>query len=1020
MTPGPNAHQDRRISSRGAARRFPSLHPRRARSPGVPGVPGVPFRFFRQLPCSPRANTIVFQVFRSMSIPGYRRFQFFNQFPKDISSITKDRNATLTCMTGGNSSLYFGDIEHELRFTSFVAHADPVSQILVAKSRPHLLTVSETGELKCWSLDTFVDDGVTPKILFAEDLTRYCPANPRPMPLVTALACTAQRTQTAVGIATGEVILITGDTSKRRLIPANHVDQGPKSAMTAPPRLPSARPDAGENAVRGLLFVEEGDQVGLFIVTPHSIRVTLTTGSRLETVLVEPSGVRLPHCCTLNPVGELLIATPNEGVRGFLTSLAERDFSAANTYFYQDDMRAIAWFRSYLVVVGQEKDPQPRASLEESRTTPLPAPSPATAAAVAGASPPEGEQDRSSFIRIYDPKNKVVAFHEGNLPAMRSITTEWGAIFLLSASGTKLMQLEEKDGQTKLEMLFKKNLFDVAINVARSMNFAEDQISDIYRRYGDHLCDDKHDYQRAMEQYLHTIGWLEPSYVIKRFLESHLIEYLTQYLVTLHAENKATADHTTLLINCYTKQKNETALEAFITHQSERSFDVETALRVCQQAGYHELALKLSRRTKLHTWTLRILLELERFDEALAFIQTLEPEHAAAALRKTGKALLERMPEPTTAVLVQLCQHSKPEEYIHIFVDRPVQLIEFLEAVTATDTNQSSFLYDTLLELYLKEDDLKRAGLVGDELESRIRDRRQKAYALLKRESTRIEKNHALVLCQGAHFREGVLFLLELHNLYAEMLQYLVEEDRPVEEDRYRDVLETCKNFGLPGPSKPGDTRLWGLALTYFASLRSAQKQCDATLRDEYIREILNHIRDIPDMHPLPALQILSSNPEITLGVVRDYVRASLAGRGQEIRKDSERIEQKKEQIAQKRHAIEELRTTANVFQPTVCAQCHQRLDLPAVHFMCGDSFHQQCLVNEKECPICAGEYQKIRERQTSQQQNRSCAHDQFMNEVGGHGFPLVAEYFGKGMFQKVALVGTERREGDPQFTKLF
>jgi len=51
---------------------------------------------------------------------------------------------------------------------------------------------------------------------------------------------------------------------------------------------------------------------------------------------------------------------------------------------------------------------------------------------------------------------------------------------------------------------------------------------------------------------------------------------------------------------------------------------------------------------------------------------------------------------------------------------------------------------------------------------------------------------------------------------------------------------------------------------------------------------------------------------------------------------------------------------SAKIFQPNQCAQCRQRLDLPAVHFMCGDSFHAQCLANDKECPICTPEFQKV------------------------------------------------------------
>jgi len=45
----------------------------------------------------------------------------------------------------------------------------------------------------------------------------------------------------------------------------------------------------------------------------------------------------------------------------------------------------------------------------------------------------------------------------------------------------------------------------------------------------------------------------------------------------------------------------------------------------------------------------------------------------------------------------------------------------------------------------------------------------------------------------------------------------------------------------------------------------------------------------------------------------------------------------------------------------------------------------------------------QIRERQRVQQANRTGeSHDAFMREVDVQGFALVAEYFGKGVFQKV------------------
>lgn len=61
-----------------------------------------------------------------------------------------------------------------------------------------------------------------------------------------------------------------------------------------------------------------------------------------------------------------------------------------------------------------------------------------------------------------------------------------------------------------------------------------------------------------------TIGKLEPSYVIRKFLDAQRIHNLTAYLQTLHLQSLANADHTTLLLNCYTKLKDIARLEEFI------------------------------------------------------------------------------------------------------------------------------------------------------------------------------------------------------------------------------------------------------------------------------------------------------------------------------------------------------------------------------------------------------------------------------------------------------------------------
>ena len=52
-------------------------------------------------------------------------------------------------------------------------------------------------------------------------------------------------------------------------------------------------------------------------------------------------------------------------------------------------------------------------------------------------------------------------------------------------------------------------------------------------------------------------------------------------------------------------------------------------------------------------------------------------------------------------------------------------------------------------------------------------------------------------------------------------------------------------------------------------------------------------------------------------------------------------IRKYREDTEKMRSQIEELQTCAKIFQSSKCMICSRALELPAVHFLCGDSFHQ-------------------------------------------------------------------------------
>lgn len=254
--------------------------------------------------------------------------------------------------------------------------------------------------------------------------------------------------------------------------------------------------------------------------------------------------------------------------------------------------------------------------------------------------------------------NKYIAFSVA-LAGITDVLSEWGFLFIV-CSGGRLYQFEERDMQAKMDMLFTKNLYQLAVQIARAQQHDEDSIAEIFFKYGEHLREKvrgadlamsrrprpavvtaarvarQGDYDGAMRQYISTIGHREPSYVIRLFLDAQQIHNLTSYLQALHERGYANADHTTLLLNCYTKLKvrlgcvgrtgtphaaatgpatcliihaqDAARVDEFIS-KKDISFDVDTAIKVCRQAGFHQQAIFLAKKYKKHDICLRILLE---------------------------------------------------------------------------------------------------------------------------------------------------------------------------------------------------------------------------------------------------------------------------------------------------------------------------------------------------------------------------------------------------------------------------
>ena len=154
---------------------------------------------------------------------------------------------------------------------------------------------------------------------------------------------------------------------------------------------------------------------------------------------------------------------------------------------------------------------------------------------------------------------------------VRLVLEEWGKLFIVTSTH-RVYALSEKDIRTKIEELERKHLYHIALSLAvNDMEHDVDSIFEICKNYGDHLYD-KGEYDEAVQQYIHCGLHVEPSHVIRKFLEANRLKNLTEYLEALHLRNmQATADHTTLLLTCYTQQQNVKRLRAFIGYEDDNN-----------------------------------------------------------------------------------------------------------------------------------------------------------------------------------------------------------------------------------------------------------------------------------------------------------------------------------------------------------------------------------------------------------------------------------------------------------------
>jgi tetratricopeptide (TPR) repeat protein len=495
----------------------------------------------------------------------------------------------------GSGNLFFASFDGYVRIVgpawkvvrSFRAHeAGSITHMRQVEGTSHLVTVAEdlSNEpvLKVWALDKPAKKTGMPTCLSEIRIGN----GKRQFP-ISAFTATGDLSQLAVGFANGAVTVIRGDLIH---------DRGTKQRIVF----------ESEEPVTGVeLRVDEKLTTLFFSTTSRILKLVISgKGQGHPPKTVEDLGCAV-GCMTVDSrTGNIVVARQDAM---YYYTMDGRGPATA----YEAPKDSITVHGDYIAVISPPASAPARDESDKARRR-------------FGSTTADLLFNTSTF-QLLEPDLRIIAHTEAVISKVLAVFQIWGDLYTLTHEG-KIVKYHEKPLSQRLEMLYQRNLFVLAIELAQKSGVPAKDQKAIFQKFGDYLYQ-KGDYDGAMAHYIRAMDSTEPSQVIRKFLDTQRIHNLIEYLEELHRDKKATPDHTTLLLNCYAKLKDVDKLDTFIKAPGELLFDVDTAITMCRQAGYYEQAAYLAQKHGEMDLVVDILVEdSKKYADALDYIWHLPPD----------------------------------------------------------------------------------------------------------------------------------------------------------------------------------------------------------------------------------------------------------------------------------------------------------------------------------------------------------------------------------------------------------
>ncbi|XP_026191964.1 vacuolar protein sorting-associated protein 11 homolog [Cyclospora cayetanensis] len=653
-------------------------------------------------------------------------------------------------------------------------------------------------------------------------------------------------------------------------------------------------------------------------------------------------------------------------------------------------------------------------------------------------------------IHLCYPELRLIAY-SSPMRGVRHVVSAMDTLFVIARGGATennvLFDVKEKSFDERLCILLRKRLFNWAAEVTIKDHQPQQVLQEVYRLHGDWLYS-KNMPEKAVEMYIKTIGFLEPSAVIQKFLDAQELSHLAFYLLHLHLAGCAMQQHTLLFFKCTARLKDDALLASFLDDpRISKTCSLSVALNECRLNGDTALACAIASRHGYHDEHLSLLLETKEFSKAVDVLKQVDAPTACSLLLKHGSDLLRHSASDVLILLSQFISdyHTSVEVFIPLFVDDPDLLLLFLsllahglpvarrlvrehetlcsdsklqEAIEKARTAIVAFPsifgcspFSSLLELLLRRPThLPAAQPLSHRLRKQVARVSPCLAACLRHNGwlaeqafgesdhgmrTNEEQYRSTLLCTIFGFEEGMSLVCEKqHELQLPMAYFEASNDIP-------SLLRFCLKNGSKDPT------LWTQTLNILASQSGTERQ---------IREVLLHIERYRLLPPLTVLEILQQSQVVTLDAVKDFFLRASDELTDQLENAHALLQSDRAEVSRMAEEIDRFKSKAQVFESERCDFCFLPMELPSVHFRCGHSFHTYCLSSNTDtktpalqtegmaqasycCAVCTPQFNAKRLLH-SQREKEACNTDDFFKFLRGstQGFDFILNCFGRGV----------------------